>query len=273
MNAFRGYGRLAVVLAVAAVAAVAAVVLGASRGVAAPETAAQAQYGPTNTAVPMVTGTPADDQTLSATPGSWTSSTSVSYAYQWRRCDASGGDCSNISGATSSTYRVSTADVGHTIRVVVTARTTGGVTSATSLQTATVGSNGPAGAGKEANGRVSVSAASLSLPNRLTIDGVKFSPATVTSRTTITARFHVKDANGHDVSGALVYALGLPYSRVSAAPEAKTGTDGWATIQFQPDRYFPRKGFVVFFVRASKPGGDSLAGISTRRLVQLTVNR
>jgi hypothetical protein len=273
MHASRGYGRFAVVLAVGATVAVAAVLLGAGRGAAAPDTAAQAQYAPTNSAVPTISGTVKAGQTLTASAGTWKSSASVSYAYQWRRCDGSGNNCSTIGGATSNRYELTSADVGHTIRVVVTARNVDGASSATSIQTAAVASSGPAGATKEANGRTSVPATSLSLPDRLTIDGVKFSPSPVTSLTTITARFHVTDANGYDVSNALVYGLGLPYSRVSDVPEAKTGTDGWATLQFQPGKLFPRKGFVVLFVRARKPGGDPLAGISTRRLVQLTINR
>jgi hypothetical protein len=271
MNASRGYGRLAVVLAVAAAVAIAAVVLGAGRGVAAPQTAAQAQYGPRSTSSPTVSGTPADDQTLTATTGSWTSSTTVSFTYRWVRCDTHGANCSTISGATDKTYKVTSHDVGHTLRVVVSAHNHDGVTSATSAQTATVASNGNGGT-PQGNGK-SVSASSLALPDRLTIDEVKFSPSTVKSRTTITGRFHVKDEKGYNVSDALVYAIGLPYSRVSDAPEVKTGSDGWATIQFQPDKYFPRKGYIVFFVRARKSGGDTLSGISTRRLVQVTVNR
>lgn len=274
MNASRGRGRFAVVLAVAGVIAVAAVALGATRGIAAPNTAAQAQYAPRNTKAPTIAGTAKEGQTVSVTSnGAWASSTSVSYSYQWQRCDTSGAHCATISGATSNQYKLASADVGHTIRGVVVARNTDGGTAATSSQTAVVASNGPAGATKESNGKISVPATSLSLPDRLTIDDVKFSPATVTSRTPITARFHVKDGNGYDVSNALVYAIGLPYSRVSDAPEAKTGTDGWATVTFQPDKYFPRKGFIVFFARARQPGGDTLAGISTRRLVQVTVNR
>lgn len=270
MNPSRDYRRLATVLVAAAAVGVAAVLLGAGRGVAAPDTAAQQQYGPSNTAIPTVSGTPADNQTLTATTGSWTSSTTVSFTYQWYRCDTKGSNCDAISGATSQTYRVTSHDVGHTIRAVVAGHNHDGVTSATSAQTAVVAA---AGAAPTAGNGQSVSAAGLALPDRLNIDQVKFSPTTVTTRTTITARVHVEDANGKNVSDALVYGLGLPYSRVSDAPEVKTGSDGWATVQFQPDKYFPRKGYIVFFMRARKPGGDSLAGISSRRLVQVTVNR
>jgi hypothetical protein len=277
MNASRGYGRIAAVIAVAAAVAALAVLLGADRGVAAPETAAQAQYAPKSTKLPTVSGAAAVGQTLVAKTGSWEATSSVSYTYQWRRCDASGSNCDDIHGATNPEYKLTSDDVGHTVRVVVTARDSDGSTSAESAQTAKVAGSSspsaPAGAVKEANGRISVPVTSLSLPDRLTVDGVKFSPSPVRSLTTISARFHVTDAKGYDVSGALVYGLGLPYSRVSDAAEVKTGTDGWATLQFQPAKFFPRKGFVVVFVRARKPGDDPLSGISTRRLVQVTVNR
>lgn len=40
------------------------------------------------------------------------------YTYQWRRCDAHGGNCADIAGATSDTYLLTAADVGFSLRVV-----------------------------------------------------------------------------------------------------------------------------------------------------------
>ena len=57
---------------------------------------------PSNTAAPAVSGTAEQGQTLSASNGSWSNSP-TSYAYQWQWCSSS---CSNISGATGSTYAV-----------------------------------------------------------------------------------------------------------------------------------------------------------------------
>ena len=92
---------------------------------------------PTNTALPTISGTTTQGQTLTAGSGSWSNSP-TSYAYQWRRCDSSGASCADISGATSSSHVLVLADVNSTIRVVVTASNSYGSASATSAQTAVV---------------------------------------------------------------------------------------------------------------------------------------
>jgi hypothetical protein len=88
---------------------------------------------PVNTALPVISGTATQGQRLSTTNGTWTNSP-TSYAYQWRRCDSAGNNCSNISGATSSTYTLVYADAGSTLRVVVTATNAYGSGAATSAQ-------------------------------------------------------------------------------------------------------------------------------------------
>src|SRR2546425_7535119 len=45
-------------------------------------------------------GTPADGELLSAANGTW-STAPTSFAYQWLRCDAAGGACAAIPGATA----------------------------------------------------------------------------------------------------------------------------------------------------------------------------
>jgi hypothetical protein len=86
---------------------------------------------------PTVTGTAQQGQTLTATPGTW-SATDATFAYQWQRCDAAGANCANVPGATTSTYAVTTADVGATLHVVVTATNRFGSAPTTSAQTAVV---------------------------------------------------------------------------------------------------------------------------------------
>src|SRR5207253_6592339 len=50
---------------------------------------------PLNTAVPVVSGTTQQGQTLASSNGSW-SNNPTSYSYQWLRCDTSGNNCALI---------------------------------------------------------------------------------------------------------------------------------------------------------------------------------
>jgi len=45
---------------------------------------------PANKALPTISGTVRDGQTLAAHPGTWSGSPTPSYSYQWRRCNSSG---------------------------------------------------------------------------------------------------------------------------------------------------------------------------------------
>jgi len=94
---------------------------------------------------PQVTGSPVEGQTLAAQPGSW-SSGPIAYAYQWQRCDAAGGGCASIAGATGATYALGAADLGATLRVLVGASGPGGTTQAASPPTAAVTAAGAASA-------------------------------------------------------------------------------------------------------------------------------
>jgi hypothetical protein len=90
---------------------------------------------PINTVAPVVSGTETEGQTLSCTTGTWGlgspfsggSNGTITYAYQWTRSDdGSGTGEANISGATSSTYELQSADVGKYIRCYVAATNDGG---------------------------------------------------------------------------------------------------------------------------------------------------
>src|SRR5581483_11647622 len=65
----------------------------------------------------------------------------TSFTYQWRRCDSAGATCADIAGATAQTYVLQAADIGTTLRVVVTGTNAGGSASATSAQTSLVQPN------------------------------------------------------------------------------------------------------------------------------------
>ncbi|HEU5216016.1 MAG TPA: S8 family serine peptidase [Gaiellaceae bacterium] len=97
---------------------------------------------PVNSTAPSISGLPQAGQTLTASPGSWTGSP-TDYAYQWEDCDTSGGSCTAIAGASSSSYTAQAGDVGDTLRVVVTASNSGGSTTATSAATGVVTASPP----------------------------------------------------------------------------------------------------------------------------------
>jgi len=75
---------------------------------------------PEDISPPTISGTAEQGQTLTEEHGSWTNEPS-SFSYQWEGCNASGGECEPIEGATSQTYLLAPQDVGHTIRVQETA--------------------------------------------------------------------------------------------------------------------------------------------------------
>jgi hypothetical protein len=87
---------------------------------------------PVNTALPVLSGTPQEGQTLHTSDGSWSSSSAVSYAYQWLSCDSAGLNCAAISGATAADYQLTANEVGGIVRAQVTATNAGGSQSALS---------------------------------------------------------------------------------------------------------------------------------------------
>lgn len=87
---------------------------------------------PTNTSLPIITGSALVGQTLQASTGGWNGVATSAYAYQWSRCNPSGSGCANIPGATGQSYGVGQADNGMSLRAIVTATNPTGSTSATS---------------------------------------------------------------------------------------------------------------------------------------------
>jgi hypothetical protein len=223
---------------------------------------ASAQYAaPTNTALPAISGAAHVGTALTTSNGTW-DDTSATFTYAWSRCDTAGANCAAISGATTSSYTLVSADSGHTIRSVVTAKNSSGSTAATSAQTATV----------TASQNGSIAASDVVLPNLLKIATVTYSQNPIRARKTpTTMKIHVTDLNNNSVDGALVFVQGVPYSRIANIPETKTDSTGWATVQITPGPKFPHTGYITMFIRARVSGQDLLVGSSTRRLVQATI--
>ncbi len=104
---------------------------------------------PVNTVLPGIKNGPANaigapvatGDNLSASSGSWNFTTSP-FTFQWQRCDASGNNCADISGATGALYNVQhPSDDGSTLRVVVTGHGLNGDTPQASGTTGVVSFN------------------------------------------------------------------------------------------------------------------------------------
>jgi hypothetical protein len=93
---------------------------------------------PANTSPPTITGTAQQGLTINAGQGTWSGTQPINYTYQWQRCDSSGANCSPISGVTATTYTPSSADVGSTLEVTVSASNMAGSATASSVPTAVV---------------------------------------------------------------------------------------------------------------------------------------
>jgi hypothetical protein len=249
---------------------------------------AQSLSKPSNVSPPTISGTAARGSTLTASPGTWNGSPAPSFAYQWQRCNASGGSCAAISGATQSTYTPGSADRGNTLRVHVRATNSAGSSSSTSVPTAvvaraatststTTSSQSPAtGCPTLAQGAQAVDVNDVTSPARLQIAGFTPTPGIVhANMQSFSVAFHVTDTCGDSVQGASVYATAVPYNQVTVPAATPTDSTGWVTLTFYRRAGFPaspKQELMVMFIRASKPGQSVLAGITTERLVSFPVD-
>lgn len=96
--------------------------------------AAPAPTAPVSTAAPTVSGEAVSGSILTASTGTWSGSPTA-YAYQWQRCSTG---CADLPGASAGTYSVTSADLGATLAVRVTATNATGAADATSAPTAAV---------------------------------------------------------------------------------------------------------------------------------------
>ena len=148
--------------------------------------------------------------TLVTDNGTWSSTIgSMTYSYQWQRCNAAGEQCVNINDATGLEYKLTDADVGATIRVVVTAFN--------GVQTASASSN--------ATGLVEPAA---SHPSSITFDGSPGSgppPATLGGYSMRSFPIDVSELGAHESTiagpdGMLTFSGPVVHEQVGS---------GWAT--------------------------------------------
>jgi hypothetical protein len=110
---------------------------------------------PSNVSFPSVSGQAQVGDLLVASTGSWTGSP-TRYTYAWQDCNNRVRNCIPITAATAGLYTVAPGDIGHTIRVAVTAWNAYGSGSARSAPTAPVAAPAPVAPVKPANAALPV---------------------------------------------------------------------------------------------------------------------
>ena len=113
--------------------------------------------------------------------------------------------------------------------------------------------------------------ADISPPARLQIDAFEVLSGQINKQTdSFTLKVRVGSTCSVKIKGASVYVTAVPYNQFSIPKEELTGDDGTAILVFHRDANFPasdQQQQLTLFIRATKPGEDPLAGVSTRRLV------
>ncbi len=113
--------------------------------------------------------------------------------------------------------------------------------------------------------------ADLAPPARLQIDAFEVLSGQINAQTdSFTLKVRVGSTCSVKIKGASIYVTAVPYNQFSIPAEELTGDDGTATLVFRRDANFPasdQQQQLTLFIRATKPGEDPLAGVSTRRLV------
>ena len=104
---------------------------------AAPPTEVAAADAPANSVPPVISGTPRQDEVLSASAGTWSNEPS-DYAFQWQWSRDAGVTWMDVRGASGSTFDVAGTFVDAKVRVVVTAANAAGSASTASLAVAPV---------------------------------------------------------------------------------------------------------------------------------------
>ena len=140
---------------------------------------------PSNTGLPVVSGTAVEGQQLTATDGAWDGSP-TGFVRQWQRCGAGPVSCTDIGGETGSAYTLTSGDVGSVVRFSVVASNGGG-------------SSLPA----------------FSAPTGV-VQGVGVPPGGVLGRATVGGLTHTLGGNYLEVSGRYSLSAAAPLNKLSA---------------------------------------------------------
>ncbi len=190
---------------------------------------------PVSSAGPTVTSSSAlgVGSQLAASTGTWSAPAgagALSYGYQWQDCDSHGGECEAIAGADSTSYTTTLADVGHTIRVLVSVSDNDGLSSTASAATGTLSAPAapatiaPTTLPGAANGSGASETATLRIdqPGALTRSYAKSALTIVGSLT---------DGQGHPIGGAALDMLESVDGGTRVIGHAATGSDGGFTAR------------------------------------------
>ena len=113
--------------------------------------------------------------------------------------------------------------------------------------------------------------AEIAPPARLQIAEFEVLSGPVNEQTSsFTLKVRIGSTCSVSIKGASVYVTAVPYNQFSIPVEELTGDEGTAILVFHRDANFPASTLqqqLTLFIRATKPGEDPLAGVSTRRLV------
>jgi hypothetical protein len=223
---------------------------------------------PTPKTPPTISGTAEVGLTLVATHGTWNGKPS-SYQFQWNRCDTTGAACLAIASATARIYTPTTSDIGHTLRVAVTAKNSSGSATASSAATGVVPPSGcPPGTG-------AIQIAELTPPARLDIADATIQPAVNRSTTVIHLHLTILACGNRPVQGATVFATAIPYNQF-AVGQGTTAADGSVVLTETRKSGFPaarHQRLLTMFARAWKQGEPETAGVSSGRVVAFHFSR
>lgn len=223
---------------------------------------------PTPKTLPTITGTAEVGITLVATRGTWNGKP-TSFHFAWARCNTTGAACLAIGGATAKIYTPTAGDIGHTLRVTVTAKNTSGSTTASSAATGIVPPSGcPPGTGV-------INIVQLTPPARLDISGASVTPAVRRNTGTIHLHFTVTACGGRPVQGASVFATAVPYNQF-AVGQGSTAANGTVVLTEARRAGFPvsrQQHLLAVFVRAWKQGEPVTGGTSSSQMVAFHIRR
>jgi hypothetical protein len=151
----------------------------------------------------------------------------------------------------------------------------GGLAAALALASGAAAQTGGARASAQCSGKSAQDASAMNLPDRMLIDKFSFPTVTMATRN-FTGRVHISSTGGGcPVADAQIWATAIPYNQVNVATTT-TDANGWATLHFTVQRGFPahpgKQQILAMLVRATQQGGSTLAGVSTRRTLNVHVS-